>query len=94
MLHNEIENYSFKMTATFPRSQWVNKLSSHRRQGIYRPTHITERFSIFLSVVRRKSVSFDKQFFIDMLKDSILAIMLEFELENSELNKPGDSNKN
>ena len=47
MLHNEIENYSFEMTATFPSSQWVNKLLSHRRQGIYRPVQITERFSIF-----------------------------------------------
>ena len=151
MVHNEIENYSFKMTATFPssqwvntlrprqngrhladdmfkciflnenvwipieislkfvpkgsinnnpslfqimawcrpgdkplsepmmvsslthicvtRPQWVNKLSSHRRQGIYVGLPKSQKgFPFLLSVVRRKSVSFDKQIFTDMLR--------------------------
>ena len=53
VLHKEFENYTFKITATFPRNQWVNNLLPHRRQGtyLYRPTRIAERFPNFLLVV-------------------------------------------
>ena len=48
MLHNEIDNYSFKWLPRFPvASELINCRHIGDKAYLYRPTQITERFSIF-----------------------------------------------